>query len=146
MPCFLSDLAALALSQTLMKCSGKLVCERREGEELGWCFTVHVLTPIASFDCFPTDSTLPQSPNPPALSEGCGVAKAPAVARLGSQEFPSHLPTSRAASLLAPHLPHSPSNMPLWWMEMVRDKYLTDSSTGGADHGMTWIEAAYQTV
>lgn len=143
MPHFLSDLAPLARSQPVVKCSGKLVRGKREGEELGWHFAAHGLLSHSQ----PSPQTLLPSLLifQPSLRAAV-VAVAPAAVRLGSRAFQFCSPASWAASLPAPHLPHSPPNTPLWLMGPVRDKWLTDSSVGGADPGVIWIEAANQTA
>lgn len=151
MPCFLFELSPLAWSQPLVKSAGKMVCRRREG---GRRARMTFCSACARSDCqlsaFPQAAFSPNpsllSPNPSTQSEGCGVSVAPAAAKLGSRVFPSPSSASWAASLPAPRLPHSPPNIPLWLMGMVRDKWLTDSSVWGADRGIIWIEAANQTM
>lgn len=104
--CFLSDLASLAWSQPLLKCSGKLVCVRREGRSARMTFC----SARASFDCqlsaFPQTAVSPNpSPQSPAQSEGCGVAVAAAAV---SGELSVSIPLSSKLS----YLPPSPTSIP----------------------------------
>lgn len=84
MPHFLSDLAPLARSQPVVKCSGKLVHGKKGGGRARMTF-------CGAWAAFPQPALSPhpspRSPNLPAQSEGCGVAVAPAAVRLGSRAF-----------------------------------------------------------
>lgn len=131
MPCFLSDLTHLAWPQPHVKYCGRWNVEGKREKSYDDILQRMCLLWFPAL-CFPTDRALPNpfSPVPSIPFSGlwCDSDTSSTKAGEPSVSISSGLSYPPPCS----HLPHSPLDVPLCLVGMVRDKLLTDSSVWGA--------------